>query len=946
MRGLSRKEGIFLAVLFLLALGVRLIYLIQLRGSPLFESPIMDARYHDQWALAIRNGLPFLQGPYFRAPLYPYFLAAIYSLFGHSYLAARMVQFLIGSLSVLLIYFLGKRAFSATVGRVAAVLAAFYGLFIYFEGELLIPALIVFLDLALLLALLSAQDRPGWWRWLGCGAILGLSAIARPNVLLFGVVLVPWLVLRWRRGGLNLRRYGAYLGSYALGVVLLIMPVTVRNYLVGKDFAPIASQGGVNFFIGNNRDSDGVTAIVPGTRASWWGGYHDALKLAEDAEGRPLKASEVSNYWFRRGLEFMRDEPWASLRLMFKKLVIFWGGPEVSNNKDIYFFSQGTSLLRILIWQWRGRFFCPFGIVAPLALAGMVLAWRNREGKGGLMVLFIFTYMVSVVLFFVNARFRLPVIPFLLPFAAYSLVSLFRERRLVRAILPVGLILVFGLAINLNLVGYPFPSFATSYSQLGGVYLEKAMYDQAEAEFHRALSVNPHHVLSIAGLAQVYHDTNDIDKAIEMWEKAISLSPNAMQPQFQLGPGRYWLHYQLGLSYYTIGRVNDAIAQWKEAQRLQPELPQSYLQLGNAYQDKGQYEEAIAAFEQAIQVNPRYGIAHYNLGHLYEKLGRIDEAMKQYKKTIEVNPNFAAAYNSLAGLYSQESINLDEAIQLVKKALELDESVGTYWNTLAELWIKKGEVDKATETLMAPGSIYLEKKMYEQAAVEFRRILSIDPHHVHAMVGLAKVYGETNQLDKAIELWEKAVSLEPDRMELHFHLGFCYNAKGRLDDAIAQWKEAVRLQPEMVQPYLQLGNAYEDKGQYQEAISAFKEAIHLNPRYVLALYNLGHLYKKLGRTDEAMEHFKQAIEINPNFADAYNSLGWLYSQEDINLDEGIQLVKKALELDETNGAYWDTLAELYIKKGKLERAREIFRRMIQQEPEEPFWRERLHLVGE
>ncbi|KPL18643.1 MAG: hypothetical protein AMJ92_07120 [candidate division Zixibacteria bacterium SM23_81] len=687
MKAFSRKEGIFLAVLFLLALGVRLIYLIQLRGSPLFESPIMDARYHDQWALAIRNGIPFLDGPYFRAPLYPYFLALIYSLFGHSYLAVRMVQFLIGSVSVLLIYFLGKRTFDAAVGRVAAVLAAFYGLFIYFEGELLIPALIVFLDLALLLVLLSAQDRPGWWRWLGCGAILGLSAIARPNVLLFGVVLVPWLVLRWRQKGLNLRRYGAYLGSYALGVILLIMPVTVRNYVVGKDFVPIASQGGVNFFIGNNRDSDGVTAIVPGTRASWWGGYHDALQLAEDAEGRPLKASEVSNYWFRRGLEFMRDEPWASLRLMFKKLVIFWGGPEVSNNKDIYFFSQGTSLLRIMIWQWRGRFFCPFGIVAPLALAGMVLAWRNRKGKGWLMALFIFTYMVSVILFFVNARFRLPVIPFLLPFAAYSLVSLFRERRLVRAILPVGLILVFGLAVNLNLVGYPYaPRLVDSYDALGIAYWRTKQHDQAIAEYLRALSIAPDHINSMHGLAWVYAEMDSLDKSIEVWEQAISVKPDMPD-----------LHYGLGVSYYAQGRLDDAIAQWQETTQLLPDFSQSYIQLGIAYEDKGEFEEAIAALKQAIQVSPRDVIAHYNLGHLYKKLSKIDEAAEEFKLAIEVNSKFADAYNSLAWLYCQEDINLDEGIELIKKALELDESKGAYWDTLAELYIKTGQLQRARE---------------------------------------------------------------------------------------------------------------------------------------------------------------------------------------------------------------------------------------------------------
>ncbi len=73
----------------------------------------------------------------------------------------------------------------------------------------------------------------------------------------------------------------------------------------------------------------------------------------------------------------------------------------------------------------------------------------------------------------------------------------------------------------------------------------------------------------------------------------------------------------------------------------------------------------------------------------------------------------------------------------------------------------------------------------------------------------------------------------------------------------------------------------------------------------------------------------------------YNSLAWLYAQEGINLDEGIELAGRALELNPESGAYWDTMAELYIKKGESDRAGEIFRRMMKKEPEEPFWKQRL-----
>jgi tetratricopeptide (TPR) repeat protein len=685
MKSFARKEVIFLVVLFLFALGLRLIYLGQLQDTPWFDAPIEDAQRYDEWAMAIRQGTSFHQGPYFQAPLYPYFLAAVYALFGHSYLAPRVVQFLMGAVSVLLIYFLGKRTFGPQVGRVAAVLAALYGTFIYFEGELLIPALILFLNLLLMLAVLSSQERPSWWKWLGCGAILGVSAIARPTVLAFLGVLAPWMVVRLRRQGLRFGRILAHVAVILLGAALLISPVAIRNWLVAKEFVPISGQGGVNFFIGNNPQSDGTTPLIPGARASWWGITYDAVQMAEEAEGRSLKASEVSGYWFKRGLGFMRDDPGAALRLTLRKVGLFWGGPEMANNKDIYFFSRWTPLLRLLLW--RGHIYVPFGIVAPLALAGMLLAWRRREGRGGgLMAMFVFVYMAGVVLFFVNSRFRMPVIPFLLPFAAYSLVSLFRTRGLRVISVFVILILAFGLVVNLNLAGYAFAPLAESHNRLGSLYLGKKMYPEAEREFRQALSTEPDYVYAIAGLARVYGETERVDRAIEQWERAVHLRPGMME-----------LHFQLGFSYYAGGRLDEAIARWEEASRLQPEFAQPHFQRGIALEDKGEPDKAAAAYRQAIQANPRYVIAHYNLGHLYKKLGRGDEAIEQFRQAIEINPNFADAYNSLAWLFAQEGTNLDEGVELINKALELDEGNGAYWDTLAELYIKRGQPERARE---------------------------------------------------------------------------------------------------------------------------------------------------------------------------------------------------------------------------------------------------------
>jgi predicted membrane-bound mannosyltransferase len=113
---------VLFAAIVLLAFALRLTYVLQLRSSPLFEHPQMDELYHDQWAQAIAAGETFNQGPYFRAPLYPAFLGAVYAVFGHDYLAARVIQALLGSLSCGLLFLVGRLVFSRVIGAVAGVI--------------------------------------------------------------------------------------------------------------------------------------------------------------------------------------------------------------------------------------------------------------------------------------------------------------------------------------------------------------------------------------------------------------------------------------------------------------------------------------------------------------------------------------------------------------------------------------------------------------------------------------------------------------------------------------------------------------------------------------------------------------------------------------------------------------------------------------------------------
>ena len=493
-------------LIFFLALLLRVGHVVSMRSSPLFDQPIMDMAEHDNWAKQLASGKWLGDGAYFRAPGYPYFLGTLYSLFGHSYLVPRLTQALIGSMTCLLIFWLGCRFFDESVGFLAMAMSAFYWPLIFFDGELLLTSLALFLNMLVLLALSYALQK-GEKYWLFCGLAFGLAATTRPNILLFGLMIGLWLlhgsykkVRPWKEPILLL-----------LGTVLLIAPITLRNYYVSGDAVLIAWQGGVNFYIGNNPYSDGHTAIVPGTRADWQGGYEDTISIAMKEMGRKLLPSEISWYWFKKGMKFIIDEPIVFLKLFLKKTTMFIMAPEIPNNLSLYFFRQFS---RPLSWPLLG-----YSLVGPLGIAGMFLFWKERQTSWPLFVYY-FTYSLSIILFFVCARYRIQVIPILLIYGAAFLIKLNETTR--RRTFLLVFLAVFAI-INcpwLWYEGHLPEKDLYSHITLGNAYVKKSQWAAARRAYEKAVSIGTDEPGPFVNLAFVCLRLKDKKSALRYADEA------------------------------------------------------------------------------------------------------------------------------------------------------------------------------------------------------------------------------------------------------------------------------------------------------------------------------------------------------------------------------------------------------------------------------------------
>jgi 4-amino-4-deoxy-L-arabinose transferase-like glycosyltransferase len=444
-------------LVFALALAWRFAYLGVAAMEAAFYAPALDSYWHVQWGSAIAHGTLWLSEPFFRAPLYPYFLGALLWVFNGDLLLVRVAQIFVGAGSATLGAVLGARLFGRWVGVVAGVLLASATSLVMFDLELLIAVILVPLVICALLAIERATRAPSISAWLTVGLLLGATAIARPNILLFVPVALLLLTLAARAHGWRGWRLTAGLLVVLGGVALPIAPVTVHNAVVGRDLVLISSQGGVNFYIGNNADADGFTARVVGPSDTEPyapdGTYTDnvmssARYVASQTLGRPLKASEISRFWFRKGLDWIRAEPVAWMRLTLRKAFYLTSGFEIGDNKNLTYYLE----------SWRPFAFLPrWWWLFPLALAGLSLAGAPRARL--LLVLFLLTYGASIVGFFANERFRLVLYPVLCILAARFVVwvpTALRQREWRALGLRVALVLTLILWTRFDPTGYTY----------------------------------------------------------------------------------------------------------------------------------------------------------------------------------------------------------------------------------------------------------------------------------------------------------------------------------------------------------------------------------------------------------------------------------------------------------------------------------------------------------
>ncbi len=576
---------------------LRLLFILEVKSHPLVQTTTADPRVYDERALEILRGTWLGTEVFFHSsPLYPYLLAGIYAIFGHSYLAVRIIQSLAGVGTALLIYAIASRVLGRWEGRIAGLLAAVYMPFIFFDSELLMITLVILATLFALYFILdeNRRSRPGWM--LLAGLCLGIGALGKPNLLLFVPVVIVWML--WRAGSARKTREMrlAALGLVA-GVVIAVAPFTISNMIIADDFVLTSSNGGINFYIGNNEEARGTFQIDHRMRTDLYGG---SKRIAEEALGRELKPSGVSRYWFDQGFEYLTSHPWQAMQLWGRKFLLFWNRVEIPNHYSIPFFEEFSRVLR---WNPVG-----FSFLVPLAVTGIAVAWR-RSRETVLLVLFGATYLVSLLPFFVTSRYRLPVVPILIFFAGAGVVWLFellrKRKQIHRRLVP---LLLLHLAIAVSHLPLIDLSHAHQYSLLGSVHRDRGEYPQAAHAYRQAIAEAPEDDSAHLNLGSVLGRMRRYEEAEKVLLEARNLNPAVAAT-----------HSNLGTVYLQTGRLDQAAASLEQAARLNRDHRPAWENLLRLSTERDDWQSGVRACRELLRIDPRDGNAHWNLAVLLSR---------------------------------------------------------------------------------------------------------------------------------------------------------------------------------------------------------------------------------------------------------------------------------------------------------------------------------------
>lgn len=688
------------------ALAIRLAYVVQSQASPTADLPIVDGQRYLRLAQALAEGRAVTEDFFWQPVLYPLWLAAFCRFSATPIVAAKIAQAVVGSTTCLLTFILGRCAFGRVAGTCAGLFLATYGPLVFLEAELLGTGWEVFFSVALMLLIWRLADRPSRMLAAGTGLCSALATLVRPTFLPFLLAAGVWLISRLRHKvkillGLSL------IAMVAAGWLVLLLPAAWFAASVRQPLALSPLSAGINLYIGNHPDPCSTINIRPGLE---WESLV-ALPRQHGATGAYAQRS----FFLAEVWKGVREQPLKVFRTLGRKVLQLVTSRELPRNTDLYLFRRWSPVLQTLVWK-AGPFGFPFGLLFPLAMLGMTLAWQRTPA---VLLLFLSAYGSTLVLVLVSSRYRMPLVPGMCVLAgagAAEIVCAFRRWQ-ARQLGPAAAVATASLALCV----------------LPGPFCEERQ--DYEPELYYALGSS----------AQAQGDTQ---RARTFYQEALARRPDYVEVQ-----------NNLGLVLLELGETDKAEEILRKALGQQPNQARIQTNLAIALLRQNRLPEALLALDQALQRDPTEPRAHYYRGVLLEQRGNLEAAIGEYEIALSLAPGDPIVLNSLGGVWLKCGNTL-QAIDAFRQALR-------YAPQRAELYANLG-------------AALVQGRQFAAAARAYEQAVSLRPDQAqwHASLGDALALSGHSAL--AIASYRRSLQLDPDQPHARANLDVLLAAHARI----------------------------------------------------------------------------------------------------------------------------------------------------------------------
>ena len=501
---------------------------------------------------------------------------------------------------------------------------------------------------------------------------------------------------------------------------------------------------------------------------------------------------------------------------------------------------------------------------------------------------------------------------------------------------------------------------------LGIAYLNDEQYNEAIPEFEAVIQLDPDYIDAHCGLGRVYLQINDLDKAELSILAALKLNPDYPSVK-DLSETIKTAHYDNGIVLFESKSYQEAAITFQKVVQLDPNYKDTNYYLGRSFLGLKDYEKAVDSLKNSISSNNSYDDIHYLIGNAFLELKQYQDAIQYLDDAIVRNPNQIEAHYYLARAH-RESGNLEAATNAAIETLRLDPKFQPI-HALAE---------SIKQTHYNNGITFLRDERYSDAIASLQNVITLDPDYTAAQYNLAVAHLKLENYPRALDNLQKTISLDPRNKEAHHSLALTYLGLGKLDNARNAAKEALSIDPnyqpaktllEAIDPtykadsndstvdtqdtttketdatkdstptaqprheaHYTTGMAYLDAGKIDESISEFQKALDLKPDYANAHLGLAKAYIQNGQLDDAESSIQEVLRIDPNSQEAKQLLSEIKGERS-NDSDGEEAKNEIVPQENIDIEKELERGLVYLNQNQYQRAVQIFKRVIQADPD-------------